>query len=92
VTTALAVAAAVAPLLFLGAVAGQELVRPMAAVILGGLVTSILVILFLLPPLYLRHAPTRQPNSPAPDGAGPLPWEANGKSTGLSPKLSHVAP
>lgn len=92
VTTALAVAAAVAPFVFLGAIAGQELIRPMAAVILGGLVTSMLVILFLLPPLYLRHAPTRQPDASAPDGTGLIPWEANGKSDGLSPKLTNVAP
>lgn len=93
VTTALAVAAAVAPFLFLGAIAGQELIRPMAAVILGGLVTSTLVILFFLPPLYLRHAPTRQPDTSVPDGAEPLPWEAHGKSSnGLTPKLTHVAP
>ncbi|HEY0168714.1 MAG TPA: efflux RND transporter permease subunit [Jatrophihabitans sp.] len=92
VTTALAVAAAVTPLLFLGAVAGQELIRPIAAVILGGLVTSVLVLLFLLPPLYLRHAPARRPDVPAPQRTGPVPFDGSDSSNGSSPRLTHVAP
>jgi Cu/Ag efflux pump CusA len=86
VTTALAVAAAVVPFLLLGSIAGQEAARPIAAVILGGLVTSVLVTLFLLPPLYLRHAPRRTPDLPVPQGtrAGP--------SDVYDPRLTHVAP
>ncbi|MDQ3145958.1 MAG: efflux RND transporter permease subunit [Actinomycetota bacterium] len=42
------------PLLFFGGLAGHELVHPMAAVVLGGLVTSTLVSLFVVPALYLR--------------------------------------
>jgi Cu/Ag efflux pump CusA len=52
-TTALALTAALGPLLLLGNVAGLELLRPMAVVILGGLVTSTLLGAFVLPALYL---------------------------------------
>lgn len=34
--------------------AGNEMLNPMAAVILGGLVTSTALNLFIIPPLYLR--------------------------------------
>jgi Cu/Ag efflux pump CusA len=58
VTTVLATALALMPLAFSSNVFGQEIVRPMAVVILGGLVTSTLLSLFGLPPLYLRFAPS----------------------------------
>ena len=92
VTTALAVAAAMIPFLVLGPVAGQEIVRPMAAVILGGLVTSLFVLLFLLPPLYQRHAPTRQPQAPGPQRPRPAPSDVDGSSNGQIPAVSHAAP
>jgi Cu/Ag efflux pump CusA len=92
VTTALAVAAAVAPFLVLGAVAGQEMIRPMAAVILGGLVTSLFVLLFLLPPLYLRHARTRRPDAPAPQRPPPTPSDVEGSRNGQLPVVTHAAP
>jgi Cu/Ag efflux pump CusA len=53
-TTALATGAALLPLLFFGDVAGHEIVRPMAIVILGGLCTATLLNLFVVPALYLR--------------------------------------
>ncbi len=90
VTTALAVAAVLLPFLLLGSIAGQEIIRPMAAVILGGLVTSLFVLLFLLPPLYLRHAPARLPGPRPPQESGPR--EADGRTNGLSPKLTNVSP
>ena len=49
-----ATALALAPLLVLGGSAGLEIARPLAMVILGGLVTTMLVNLFVLPVLYLR--------------------------------------
>lgn len=55
--TALAVGLGLLPLMFLGDVFGQEIVRPMAVVILGGLVTSAAVNLFIVPALYLDFAP-----------------------------------
>ncbi len=42
------------PLVIAGPIAGFELVHPMAVVILGGLITSTLLTLFVLPTLYLR--------------------------------------
>jgi hypothetical protein len=54
VTTAVATAAFFAPFAFLGERPGHEIAEPMSRVILGGLVTSTLVALFLVPGLYLR--------------------------------------
>lgn len=55
VTTALTVALALAPFIFLGNIAGHEIVRPMAMVIIGGLVTTLLYNLLVVPALYLRY-------------------------------------
>jgi Cu/Ag efflux pump CusA len=52
--TALTTGAALLPLVFFGDIAGQEIIRPMAIVILGGLVTATLLNLFVAPALYLR--------------------------------------
>jgi Cu/Ag efflux pump CusA len=54
-TTAVATAVTLAPLVVAGDVAGLEMARPMAIVILGGLVTSTLLALLVVPLLYLRH-------------------------------------
>jgi Cu/Ag efflux pump CusA len=54
VMSAVGTAALLVPFLFAGNAPGFELLRPIAAVILGGLVTSILLILVVLPALYLR--------------------------------------
>lgn len=43
------------PLVFAGAGPGLEIVRPMAIVILGGLLTTTLLHLFVTPALYLRY-------------------------------------
>jgi Cu/Ag efflux pump CusA len=51
--TTVAVLAACAPLAFANNVAGLEILRPMAIVVLGGLVTTTLVSLYVLPALYL---------------------------------------
>jgi CzcA family heavy metal efflux pump len=50
----LATAAALLPFVVLGDRAGYEIVHPMAVVILGGLVTSTLLSLFLMPTVYSR--------------------------------------
>ncbi|MGH3345294.1 MAG: efflux RND transporter permease subunit [Carbonactinosporaceae bacterium] len=71
VLTACATALAVTPALVLGDVAGLEVVRPMAAVILGGLVTTTFFSLFLVPALYLRFAPARRAEPPQPSYAAP---------------------
>jgi CzcA family heavy metal efflux pump len=62
VLTAFTVAIALVPLVLFGGVAGVEVLRPLAAVVLGGLVTSTLLTLFVVPALYLQLAPrTPQP-------------------------------
>jgi Cu/Ag efflux pump CusA len=52
--TALATALALLPLVILGSKPGAEIEHPMAIVILGGIATSTLLNLFVLPVLYLR--------------------------------------
>jgi Cu/Ag efflux pump CusA len=44
------------PLVIIGDVPGQEIVLPTAIVILGGLLTSTLLTLFVVPSLYLRFS------------------------------------
>jgi Cu/Ag efflux pump CusA len=56
-TTAVATGLAVLPFVFLGDIAGLELLQPMAVVVLGGLVTSTLVALFVVPALYPAAGP-----------------------------------
>ncbi len=51
-TTTLALAIGLVPALIMGDVLGLEIVRPMAFVILGGLFTTVLMNLFLLPSLF----------------------------------------
>ena len=54
--TALATGLALVPLVVAGSIPGHEIEHPMAVVILGGLVTSTLLNLFVVPSLYLRFA------------------------------------
>jgi len=54
VATAVASALALLPFALSGSVAGQEITHPMAIAIIGGLITSTLLVLFILPNLYLR--------------------------------------
>jgi Cu/Ag efflux pump CusA len=55
--TTLTAAAALGPFLLLGERPGLEIVRPMAGVVLGGLVTSTLFALFVVPAFYGRVQP-----------------------------------
>lgn len=62
--TALTAGLALVPLVVAGEIPGHEIEHPMAIVILGGLVTSTLVNLFIVPSLYLvfgRHNGKAQP-------------------------------
>jgi CzcA family heavy metal efflux pump len=58
--TAGATGLALVPLAVSGAIPGHEVEHPMALVILGGLVTSTLLNLILIPVLYLRFGGSRQ--------------------------------
>jgi Cu/Ag efflux pump CusA len=63
--TALATGLALIPLIIFGNIPGQEIEYPMAIVILGGLVTSTLLNLFVMPSLYLRFGRKKQANTSA---------------------------
>jgi len=54
--TALSTGLALVPLVIAGSIAGHEVEHPMAIVIIGGLVTSTLLNLFVVPSLYLQYA------------------------------------
>jgi CzcA family heavy metal efflux pump len=58
--TALTTGLAIVPLVVLGEVPGNEIEHPMAIVIIGGLVTSTLLNLFIVPALYLRFGRAQQ--------------------------------
>ena len=53
-TTSVLAVLATAPLVFAGDIAGLEIVHPMAAAIVGGLITTGIVSMFVLPSLYRR--------------------------------------
>jgi CzcA family heavy metal efflux pump len=63
VLTAVAIAIGLLPALFLGGAAGGEVLHSLAVVALGGLFTSILFTLFIVPMLYLGFGSSHQPGS-----------------------------
>jgi Cu/Ag efflux pump CusA len=81
-TSAVAIAAVMLPFVIAGSRAGLEVVHPMAVVILGGLVTSTLLSLLVLPALYLRFGGRQPTISPEEElmrrwaGAVPAPEKA----------------
>jgi Cu/Ag efflux pump CusA len=60
IMTALTTVLALLPLMIFGNIPGQEIVRPMAIIIVGGLITSTWLHLFALPALYLRFGTSRE--------------------------------
>ncbi len=91
--TALATGLALVPLAIAGNKPGHEIEHPMAAVILGGLVTSTVLNLFLMPALYLAFGRTRSQASsdrngsrePLTVGAGAPVVHASPLADGLEP-------
>jgi Cu/Ag efflux pump CusA len=79
--TSLATGLALIPLVAFGERPGQEIEYPLAIVILGGLVTSTLLNLFVTPSLYLRFGrsrretatPETEPDRSPPTEAEPQP-------------------
>jgi CzcA family heavy metal efflux pump len=61
VTSTAAIALVMLPFIVAGNAPGLEIVHPMAIVILGGLVTTSILGLFVLPALYLRYATAAEP-------------------------------
>jgi Cu/Ag efflux pump CusA len=70
--TTLATGLALVPLVVMGNIPGHEIEHPMAVVILGGLVTSTLLNLFIVPSLYLRFAKSRKTREKERAAAGPV--------------------
>ena len=62
ITALLGTAVVLLPLVFAGNTAGLEIVRPMAVVLLGGLLASSLFSLVVIPPLYMRFGRTAEPD------------------------------
>ncbi|CAA9236511.1 MAG: Cobalt-zinc-cadmium resistance protein CzcA; Cation efflux system protein CusA [uncultured Acidimicrobiales bacterium] len=61
--TALTTGLALVPLVMFGELAGQEIEHPMAIVILGGLLASTILNLFIVPTLYLRFGKSKKERS-----------------------------
>ena len=70
--TALTTGLALVPLAIAGNTAGHEIEHPMAIVILGGLVTSTLVNLLVVPALYLRFGKGKNAGGASPMTAMPV--------------------
>jgi CzcA family heavy metal efflux pump len=58
--TALATGFAFLPFVLFGNIAGHEIIRPIAIVVIGGLITSTWLNLFAMPALYLRFGASRE--------------------------------
>jgi Cu/Ag efflux pump CusA len=67
--TSLATGLALVPLVVAGTIPGNEIEHPMAVVILGGLATSTLLNLFIVPSLYLRFGGPRNSSPQAQNGS-----------------------
>lgn len=74
--SALATGLALTPMLLAGNIPGNEILRPMAAVILGGLITSTLLTLFIVPAVYLRWPSTLPVAASTEAGPQPTPEAA----------------
>ncbi|MDQ3856915.1 MAG: efflux RND transporter permease subunit [Actinomycetota bacterium] len=86
--SAFAVAVVALPFVALGSRPGLEIVHPMAVVVLGGLVTSTFLALFVLPALYLRFAAAQ----PVPRSEGELiPYSIDGEPEPVVAEAGPVA-
>jgi CzcA family heavy metal efflux pump len=83
--TASATGLALLPLALSGEKPGQEIEHPMAIVILGGLVTSTLLNLFVLPALYLRLGARGRGVKPVAAAAAPI--DGDGRVEGAHPEI-----
>ena len=80
--TALTTALALVPLALSRGVAGREILYPVAVVILGGLISSILLNMVVLPSLFLKFGSPASPEDALPEAerieAGPDPQRVGG--------------
>ena len=71
IISAAALAAVALPFVVLGPRPGLEILHPMALVLLGGLVSSLVVALLLLPSAYLHLVPQQADDKPPPQEEEP---------------------
>lgn len=76
--TALSVVLALLPFVLFGNIAGHEIVLPMAIVMLGGLVTSTGLTLFVIPAMYLRFGAGLVPSKERSSATSPADMELAG--------------
>ena len=77
IMTALGLALVLVPSLIMGDIPGLEIIRPMTIVVLGGLITTSLLNLFVLPAFYLRYGASREQDLElAPTNVADLPASA----------------
>jgi Cu/Ag efflux pump CusA len=69
--TALVTSLALVPIVLAGDRSGHEIEHPMAVVILGGLVTSTVLNVFLLPAIYLRYGRSAAAGPPSASQSSP---------------------
>jgi Cu/Ag efflux pump CusA len=69
VTTAVVTALALLPLIVTGTIPGQEIAHPIVIVVVGGLITTTLVTVLLLPAVYAAYGPRPPAPAPEPDHA-----------------------
>jgi CzcA family heavy metal efflux pump len=86
-TTATASAAVALVFVILGTRPGLEIVSPMAVVLLGGLVTTTLLSLFVLPALYLRFGGRQSTLSPDEELLDPWAYR---RPVDVEPEREHV--
>jgi CzcA family heavy metal efflux pump len=65
-TTALVTMVALVPLIVTGTIPGQELAQPIAIVVFGGLITTMLVTAFVVPAIYAVLGPRQHEAEPLP--------------------------
>jgi len=87
VAAAVVTAAAFLPVALLGNIAGQEVVFPMAVVVLGGLVTATILNLIITPSLFLRLG---EGSAPEWEGEPGLDDETSSSEPGQRPAVRRV--
>ena len=90
VTTTLAAAVFFAPFLFTGNAPGFEILQPMTVVLLGGLITSALLNLVVVPALYLRYGFIAEPDTSADDLFVVIPEVETATTIGDTAKIGEV--